>query len=254
MCGLAGVLHFDGSPVDPAVLHRMGASLSHRGPDAEGIWEDHLGPPAVGLVHRRLSIIDLSPAANQPLSGEDERVQVMLNGEIYNFQELRAVLESRHTFRTHGDTEVVAHGYEDREEGIVPLLDGMFALAIWDARRRRLVLARDPFGKKPLYYWSDARRLVFASEIKALLAAGVPAEMADEHLGEYLSFGYVPTPFTLFRGILKLPPACLLVADRSGPGVPRRYWDLRFPAAADVAPVDDREAAARVRELLTAAV
>ncbi|PYQ44266.1 MAG: asparagine synthetase B, partial [Acidobacteria bacterium] len=194
MCGLAGVLHFDGSPVEPAVLHRMGASLRHRGPDAEGIREDHLGPPAVGLVHRRLSIIDLSPAANQPLSGEDERVQVMLNGEIYNFQELRALLESGHTFRTHGDTEVIAHGYEDREEAIVPLLDGMFALAIWDARRRRLVLARDGFGKKPLYYWSDARRFVFGSEIKALLAAGVPAEMADEHLGEYLAFGYVPTP------------------------------------------------------------
>src|SRR5258707_11490375 len=97
MCGLAGVLHFDGSPVDPAVLHRMGASLSHRGPDAEGIWEDHLGPPAVGLVHRPLSIIDPSPAANQPLSGEDERVQVMLNGGVYNFHEVRAPPQNGHT-------------------------------------------------------------------------------------------------------------------------------------------------------------
>jgi asparagine synthase (glutamine-hydrolysing) len=254
MCGLAGVLHFDGSPVEPAVLHRMGASLSHRGPDAEGIREDHLGPPAVGLVHRRLSIIDLSPAANQPLSGEDDRVQVMLNGEIYNFQELRAVLESRHTFRTHGDTEVVAHGYEDREEGIVPLLDGMFALAIWDARRRRLVLARDGFGKKPLYYWSDARRFVFGSEIKALLAAGVPAEMADEHLREYLAFGYVPTPSTFFKGIRKLPPASLMVVDAHGPSAPRAYWDLSYPPEGAAAEVDLGQAAERVRDLLSAAV
>jgi asparagine synthase (glutamine-hydrolysing) len=254
LCGLAGLLHFDGSPVDPAVLHRMGASLRHRGPDAEGIREDHRGPPAVGLVHRRLSIIDLSPAANQPLSGEDDRVQVMLNGEIYNFQELRALLESSHTFRTHGDTEVIAHGYEDREEGIVPLLDGMFALAIWDARRRRLVLARDPFGKKPLYYWSDARRFVFGSEIKALLAAGVPAEMADEHLGEYLAFGYVPTPSTFFKGIRKLPPASLMVVDAHGPSAPRAYWDLSYPPEGAAADVDVGQATERVRELLLAAV
>ena len=232
----------------------MGASLRHRGPDAEGIREDHLGPPAVGLVHRRLSIIDLSPAANQPLSGEDERVQVMLNGEIYNFQELRALLESGHTFRTHGDTEVIAHGYEDREEAIVPLLDGMFALAIWDARRRRLVLARDGFGKKPLYYWSDARRFVFGSEIKALLAAGVPAEMADEHLGEYLAFGYVPTPSTFFNGIRKLPPASLMVVDAHGPSAPRAYWDLSYPPEGAGAAIDLGQAAERVRELLSAAV
>ena len=232
----------------------MGASLSHRGPDAEGIREDHLGPPSVGLVHRRLSIIDLSPSANQPLSGEDERVQVMLNGEIYNFQELRAALEGGHTFRTHGDTEVIAHGYEDREEAIVPLLDGMFALAIWDARRRRLVLARDGFGKKPLYYGSDARRFVFGSEIKALLAAGVPAEMADEHLGEYLAFGYVPTPSTFFKGIRKLPPASLMVVDAHGPSAPRAYWDLAYPPEGAAAAVDLGQAAERVRALLSAAV
>jgi asparagine synthase (glutamine-hydrolysing) len=254
MCGLAGILTFDGAPVDAVLLRRMGASLCHRGPDAEGISEDHARAPAVGLVHRRLSIIDLSSAANQPLGGEDGRVQVMLNGEIYNFQELRAVLESSHTFRTHGDTEVIAHGYEDREEGIVPLLDGMFALAIWDARRRRLVLARDPFGKKPLYYWSDARRLVFGSEIKALLAAGVPAEMADAHLGEYLAFGYVPTPDTFFQGIRKLPPASLLVADASGVHPPRTYWDLTFPRAGAAAEVRLEDAADRVRALLSAAV
>src|SRR5262249_5889300 len=134
--------------------------------------------PAVGLVHRRLSIIDLSAAADQPLPNEDGTVQVMLNGEIYNFQELRAALAPRHTFRSHGDTEAIAHLYEERGPDAVAALDGMFALVVWDARARRLVLARDHFGKKPLYVWRDARRLVFGSEIKALLAAGVPVEMA----------------------------------------------------------------------------
>jgi len=220
MCGIAGVLHLDGAPVEPSLLQAMGAALGHRGPDAEGLLDDHAGAPAVGFVHRRLSIIDLSPAANQPLGGEDGRVQVMLNGEIYNFQELRAELSARHTFRTHGDTEVIAHGYEERGEAIVPALDGMFAFAVWDAARRRLVLARDAFGKKPLYYWTDSRRLVFASEIKAILAAGVKAEMAEERLGEYLAFGYVPTPYTLFRGIRKLPPASILVADGRGAATP----------------------------------
>jgi asparagine synthase (glutamine-hydrolysing) len=254
MCGLAGVLHYDGSPVAEAVLHGMGSALCHRGPDAEGILEDARGAPAAGLVHRRLSIIDLSAAANQPLGGEDALVQVMLNGEIYNFQELRAGLAARHTFRTHGDTEVIAHGYEDLGDEIIPALDGMFAVAIWDGRRRRLVLARDPFGKKPLYYWSDARRFVFGSEIKALLAAGVPAVMAEEHFAEYLAFGYVPTPSTFFAGIRKLPPASLMVVDAHGPSVPRSYWDLSFPAAADGPAVSLEEAAERVRALLAAAV
>jgi asparagine synthase (glutamine-hydrolysing) len=254
MCGLAGVVHLDGSPVGDAVLHAMGATLCHRGPDAEGIRADHAGTPSVGLVHRRLSIIDLSAAANQPLGGEDGLVQVMLNGEIYNFQELRARLSATHTFRTHGDTETIAHGYEDLQEEVVPLLDGMFAVAIWDARRRRLVLARDAFGKKPLYYWSDGRRLVFASEIKALLAAGVPAEMADEHLGEYLAFGYVPTPATFFEGIRKLPPASLLVADARGVGAPRAYWDLDYPREGERRDVPLAEAAEKVRALLTDAV
>src|SRR5207245_5844890 len=161
---------------------------------------------------------------NQPLGGEDGRVQVLLNGEVYNFRALREGLLPTHTFRTSGDTEVVAHGYEEGEEGFVAALDGMFALAIWDGRRRRLVLARDPFGKKPLYYWHDRRRLVFGSEIKALLAAGVPAEMAEERLGEYLAFGYVPSPATFFRGVVKVPPASVLVAGGEGGRVRPPAW------------------------------
>src|SRR5262245_46766439 len=216
MCGIAGIVHFDGAPVERARLERMGAALAHRGPDAQGLLLDADAAPAVGLVHRRLSIIDLSEAANQPLGGEDGRVQAMLNGEIYNFAELRAALEPRHRFRSRGDTEVIVHGYEDEGDAVVPRLDGMFALALWDGSRRRLLLARDHFGRKPLYYWHDGRRLVFASEIKALLAAGVPAELGAAELPEYLALGYVPTPRTLFAGIRRLPPASTLSADARG--------------------------------------
>jgi asparagine synthase (glutamine-hydrolysing) len=255
MCGLAGIVHFDGQPVGREVLQRMGAALAHRGPDAEGFLnDDAVDGPSVGLVHRRLSIIDLSHVADQPLANEDGSVQALLNGEVYNFPERRAVLAGRHTFRSQGDTEVIVHGYEDEGDAVIAGLDGMFAIALWDARRRRLLLARDPFGKKPLYYWHDARRFVFGSEIKALLAAGVPAEMDEGALGEHLAFGYVPTPRTLYRGVRKLTPASTLVVDASGVGAPRPYWDLRFPPEGAHARVSLAEASARVRELLTEAV
>lgn len=254
MCGLGGIVVFDGPPPEKEQLRRMGEALRHRGPDAEGTYLDIAASPAVGLVHRRLSIIDLSVVADQPLPNEDGSVQALLNGEIYNFQELRRELADRHRFRSHGDTEVLVHGYEDWGDEVVSRLDGMFAIALWDGAKRRLLLARDAFGKKPLYYACDGRRLVFASEVKALLAAGVPAEMAEENLGEYLAFGYVPTPRTLFRGIRKLEPASLLIADQRGLGSPRRYWDLRFPEAGQEAKVRPQEAAERVRELLTDAV
>jgi len=254
MCGLAGILSFDGAPVERATLVAMGDCLRHRGPDAAGYHADASSAPGIGLVHRRLSIIDLSTAADQPLPNEDGSVLVLLNGEIYNFRELRSGLSGRHSFRSQGDTEVIAHLYEERGDDAVAALDGMFALVIWDARSRRLVLARDHFGKKPLYYWHDLRRFVFGSEIKALLAAGVPVEMAEENLGEYLAFGYVPTPRTLFRGVRKLPPASLLVVDAAGVAPPRPYWDLRFPARGEAGRVRLRDAADRVRDLLFAAV
>jgi asparagine synthase (glutamine-hydrolysing) len=232
----------------------MGASLAHRGPDAQGIYEDAAAAPRVGLVHRRLSIIDLSSAAHQPMANEDGSIQVLLNGEIYNFAELRRTLEGRHTFRSNSDTEVIAHGYEERGDDVIAGLDGMFTVALWDAGKRRLLLARDPFGKKPLYYWHDDQRFVFGSEIKALLAAGVPAEMDDSCLGEYLAFGYVPTPRSLYRGIRKLPAASTLVVDAEGVHEPKRYWDLRFPDAGEAANVSLEDASRRVRELLTEAV
>ena len=136
----------------------------------------------------------------------------VLNGEIYNFADLRREQEPRHRFRSHGDTETIVHGYADQGDRIVESLDGMFALALWDARRRRLLLARDPFGKKPLYYWSDGRELLFASEIKALLAGGAPAAFDASGLPEYLAFGYVPTPRTLYRDVFRVPPASILMA------------------------------------------
>jgi len=254
MCGIAGVLHFDGAPVERALLERMGAALCHRGPDAEGVFLDAAAAPAVGFVHRRLSIIDLSPDANQPLGGEDGRVQVMLNGEVYNFAALRAELEGRHRFRSRGDTEVLAHAHEEQGDAMVARLDGMFAFALWDAGRRRLLLARDHFGKKPLYYWHDRRRLVFASEVKALLAAGVPAVLNEAALPEYLALGYVPTPRSLFAGVLKLPPASTLAADAQGVQEPAEFWDLCFPRAGSARRIGLADAADELRVLLREAV
>jgi asparagine synthase (glutamine-hydrolysing) len=254
MCGIAGIVSFAGAPIEEARLRRMAGALAHRGPDAEGVWMDARAAPSVGLAHRRLSIIDLSHVADQPIANEDGTVLAMLNGEIYNFAELRRAQEAAHRFRSHGDTETIVHGYEDEGDNIVERLDGMFALALWDAARRRLLLARDAFGKKPLYYWTDGRELLFASEIKALLAGGAPAEFDVAGLPEYLAFGYVPTPRTLFRGVRRMPPASTMVADAQGVGAPRAYWDLRFPPPDEVRRVSLEEAAEGVRERLDAAV
>src|SRR3954452_16248664 len=166
MCGIAGVMYADGRPVAPALLKAMGDRIAHRGPDAEGFWS----APGVGLVHRRLSIIDLS-GGDQPLGNEDGSVQVVFNGEIYNYLELRGWLLGRgHRFKTNSDTEVLVHLYEEAGDALVERLRGMFTFALWDARRERLLLARDRLGIKPLYVWRDADKVLFGSEIKALLA------------------------------------------------------------------------------------
>lgn len=254
MCGIAGIVDLDGAPIPRELLAQMGASLRHRGPDAEGIFVDERHAPSVGFVHRRLSIIDLSRRADQPIAGEDGTVRAMLNGEIYNFAHLRSELEKRHTFSSRGDTETIVHGYEEEGDDVVSRLDGMFAFALWDARRRRVLLARDIFGKKPLYYAVAGRRLVFASEIKGILAAGVAPEPAIENLPEYLAFGYVPTPRTFFRGIRKLPPATTLAVDASAVGEPRRYWDLRFPAEGEAKAIGENEAIEATRSGLVSAV
>jgi asparagine synthase (glutamine-hydrolysing) len=254
MCGIAGVLHLDGAPVPRELLEAQAASLRHRGPDAEGYLIDTGAAPSLGLAHRRLSIIDLSHDADQPLGTEDGRIQVALNGEIYNFAELRRGLEGRHRFRSNGDTEVLAHLFEEEGEAALSKLDGMFAVAIWDGRRRRLLLARDPFGKKPLYYWHGEGRFVFGSEIKALLAAGLRPGLDESHLGAYLAHGYVPTPFTLLQGVHRLVPGSWVAVDASGLRGPCSFWDLRFPPDNEAKPVSIDEAATHVLELLEAAV
>jgi asparagine synthase (glutamine-hydrolysing) len=227
MCGIAGVLYADPSrPAEPGMLEAMGQAIAHRGPDGHGFWAE----PGVGLVHRRLSIIDLA-GGGQPLGNEDGTVQVVFNGEIYNFQELRGGLEARgHCFRTHSDTEVLVHLYEDEGDGLVERLRGMFAFALWDQRHKRLLLARDRLGIKPLYVYRDAEKLIFGSELKAILAhPGVSRALDVVALEDYLAFGMVPGPRSIFRQIEKLPPAHVWVV-RAGQWqhASRRYWQLQF--------------------------
>ena len=209
-------------------LERMTATLRHRGPDDDGyhLPEPEPGGPAVGLGFRRLSIIDVA-GGHQPLANEDESVWVMLNGEIYNFVELRPELEARgHTFRTRTDTEVIVHLYEELGPQCIERLHGMFALALWDSRRGRLLLARDRFGKKPLYYFERDGLLVFGSELKALLQhEACPRELDLASVERYLAFEYVPSPYAIFAGVKKLPAGHLLVWE-DGRSRVERYWDL----------------------------
>src|SRR6185437_16180769 len=210
MCGICGV--FDSRP--EAVVHRhtlkaMADTITHRGPDDEGFFNSG----GVGLAHRRLSIIDLS-GGHQPLANEDGSVWIAFNGEIYNFEELnRKFLASGHVFKTRSDTETIIHLYEELGENCFAELRGMFAIALWDARRKRLVLARDRLGKKPLFYAWDGKRLVFGSEIKAMWPAGnIPKDIDVEALSDYFSLQYVPAPKTIYRSVRKLRPAHYLIA------------------------------------------
>jgi asparagine synthase (glutamine-hydrolysing) len=229
MCGIAGILHADRArPVERRSLKAMADAIAHRGPDAEGFWAGD----GVGLAHRRLSIIDLS-GGDQPIGNEDGSVQVVFNGEIYNYQQLRRDLEARgHRFRTRSDTEVLVHLYEDLGPALVDRLRGMFAFAIWDADRRRLVLARDRLGLKPLYIYRDHEVLAFGSELKAVLAhPGVPRRVDPAALEQYLALGMVAGDRSIFRGVEKLRPAHVLVIEPGDDGLrgePRRYWELRI--------------------------
>jgi asparagine synthase (glutamine-hydrolysing) len=225
MCGICGVFETEEGKIVPrATLKSMADTLTHRGPDDEGFYSCG----GIGLAHRRLAIIDLE-GGHQPLSNEDETVWVVFNGEIYNFEELnRRYLSSGHTFRTRSDTETIVHLYEELGEACFAEMRGMFSIALWDGRRKRLVLARDRVGKKPLFYSWDGRRLLFGSEIKALWkAGGLSREMDVEALSDYFSYQYVPAPKTIYRSVRKLRPAHYLVADKSGiREVP--YWDIQF--------------------------
>lgn len=252
MCGIAGYLEV-GEPSAAGVLEAMIRTLVHRGPDGEGVFRSD----GVGLGHRRLSIVDLAGGA-QPLGNEDGRVQVVFNGEIYNHAEIRAELEAAgHCFRTAADTEVLVHLYEEMGERLVERLNGMFAFAIWDARNRRLLLGRDRLGIKPLYWSRVGGRILFGSELKALLAhPAAPRRLDPTALSDYLSFLYVPAPKTIFRDVYKLAPAHTLVidAERLASGhAPelRRYWAPRFTPELGRSEPEAREA---LHALLTSTV
>jgi asparagine synthase (glutamine-hydrolysing) len=212
--------------VPSEVLSAMGQALAHRGPDGEGTFA--AGP--VGLIHRRLAIIDLE-GGRQPLSNEDASIHVVFNGEIYNYRELRTRLERRgHNFRTNSDTEVLVHLYEDHGAELCQHLRGMFAFAIWDARRQQLLLGRDHLGQKPLYVYRDGSKLLFGSELKAILAhPGVDRAVSPAAIEDFLTFGFIPGPRSVFQRISKLPPAhTLLVSAANHTTSPRRYWNLSF--------------------------
>jgi asparagine synthase (glutamine-hydrolysing) len=226
MCGICGKLEFGASPrpIHPELVKTMIRTMNHRGPDEEGLYISG----NVALAHKRLCIIDLSSGA-QPMGNEDNTVQVVFNGEIYNYKELRAFLVSQgHRFRTSSDTEVIVHLYEELGEECVRRLHGMFSFALWDGRNQALLLARDRTGIKPLYYHLTETSLSFASEIKAILAdPSVSAEMDPAALDLFLKFHYTPGESTLFRQIRKLSPGHYLTVRRNAVKV-TQYWDLRF--------------------------
>ena len=249
MCGIAG---FAGLPLDDAeadaLLSRMCGAIRHRGPDDEG----HFVARGVGLGMRRLSIIDVS-GGQQPIGNEDDSVQIVFNGEIYNHHELRGQLKAEgHQFRTHADTEAIVHGYEAWGEDVVSRLRGMFAFAIWDARRRRLLVARDRLGIKPLYYELRDGALRFCSELRSLHAGGASPVISDEAIAWYLALGYVPDPMSVYQGVCKLPPGHFLTwsADTPASVSVSRYWS---PVRPEIA-VGENEAVEEIRRLLAEAV
>src|SRR5206468_2271832 len=230
MCGIAGIVGLRGQPVEGSEIRSMCAVMAHRGPDDEGLY---LGN-GVGLGMRRLSIIDLE-TGHQPLSNEDGTIWAVCNGEIYNFRELRGELERRgHVLSTGSDSETIVHLYEEHGAGCVEKLRGMFALAVWDERRRRLLLARDRLGIKPLYYAEADGRLIFASELKAVLQpSGVERRLSWGALGHLLTSLCTPARDSIVEGVRKLEAGHLLVAAPGRPIRIERYWDVSFgPAGA----------------------
>ncbi|WP_447986184.1 asparagine synthase (glutamine-hydrolyzing) [Nitrospira sp. Nam74] len=244
MCGIAGILDLDGHvSTDSSHIKRMADAMVHRGPDDEGFFVS--GP--VHLAHRRLSIIDLN-TGQQPMFNEDNSIVVVFNGEIYNHRQLRNVLEAKgHIFRTHSDTECILHAYEQFGNNFESHLTGMFAFALWDIRRRRLVLSRDRLGIKPLYYTVHHGQLIFASEIKAILTIKEIERRVDhDGLDAYLSLRYVPGPRTMFKDIYKLEPAHTMIAQE-GTITTRAYWELTFEENHR----DERQAAQELEALVS---
>jgi len=247
MCGICGIVNFDGAPVVSETVRRMTNSLIHRGPDAAGYHFE----PGVGLGHRRLSIIDLA-TGQQPLANEDESVWVVFNGEIYNYLELRHFLELKgHYFRTSSDTEVIVHLFEEVGEECFSRLRGMFAIALFDRTRNQVVLARDRVGKKPLFYAYQHAQLIFGSELKAVLASNdVDTDVDLSAICDYFTFLYVPSPKSIYRAVRKIPPAHYAVFSEKGARL-QAYWDLHFGEVEDR---KDQDWSERVRQALLDAV
>jgi len=252
MCGIAGMLNFDGEPTSPAILRRMTDAIRHRGPDGEGQYCD--GP--MGLGHRRLAILDLSPAGHQPMMSPDGRYVLSYNGEIYNFQELRTELEAAGcTFRSRTDTEVLLSAWQKWGERCLTRFNGMFAFALWDRTERELVLARDRYGIKPLYWGRFGESFIFASEIKAILGVtGIPRAVDREGLLEYFTFQNFFTPRTLFKGVSLLPAGHLLRVRAGAGAVPasRQWWDFCFEEPTQ--PASEEEYAEELDRLFRQAV
>jgi asparagine synthase (glutamine-hydrolysing) len=249
MCGIAGFVLREGR-AEASAVRAMCDQIRHRGPDDEGIYIDR----GCGIGMRRLSIIDLS-TGHQPISNEDGSAWVVFNGEIYNYQSLRdSLISDGHRFTTHSDTETIVHLHEQYGIDGIPQLRGMFAYAIWDARQRQMLLVRDRFGKKPLYYSILPKGLFFGSELKCLYPVGVPLEINDQALRLYFQFSYIPDPLTPYKAIRKLPPGGWLLYDSDGTVHEGRYWKLPDPSTETQPGMTEEIAATRVREIFDESV
>jgi asparagine synthase (glutamine-hydrolysing) len=248
MCGINGVFHYARGRVDLELVRRETEAMRHRGPDDRGEWSD--GTAALG--HRRLAILDLSPTGHQPMTNEDSSVWVSFNGEIYDCDEARRTLERQgHHFRGRSDTEILLHAYEQYGDAVVDRLRGKFAFGLYDTKRRRLLLARDRLGIKPLVYHDDGERLTFASELTALMTdASIPREIDEQALLEYLALQYIPSPRTIWKNVRKLPPGHRLICDANGVRM-ERYW---APPESVASNASETELGERLRERIADAV
>lgn len=253
MCGIAGILSFEGS-VQQGLLKKMADAIKHRGPDGEGFWTNQKGN--IGFAHRRLSIIDLTKTGDQPMHYADGRYTIIFNGEIYNYLELKEfLLQKNYTFHSTSDTEVLLALYDLKKEKALDDLDGMFAFAIWDEKEKILFCARDRFGEKPFYYHRGKNFFAFASEIKALFQLDIPRTVNMKHVYDYLLYGtsenmHEPDT-TFFENINQLEPSHYLTVDQKGNSKKKRYWDIDFENAL---PVEEKQAEEKFRELFTTSV
>jgi len=249
MCGIAGQINFN-KPVDEENIVAMTEAIRHRGPDGDGVYLNQ--EKTAGLGHRRLSFLDLSEAGKQPMTNEDGSLWITYNGEIYNYIELRAILEGcGHQFHSHTDTEVILHGYEEWGAEVLQKLKGMFAFGIWDDKKQELFLARDRFGIKPLYYYQQHGNFVFASEIKAIKAnSQVNTTLDFSSFNDYFVYRYVPSPKTIWSEVKKLPPAHYLLLKADGFAQINKYWSIPFGEKI----IHDKEAIEKFDDLLFTSV